>query len=663
MEFIRPSAAAVHKAQDLLQDLVTPSSASDGRVPPISFRYGGRSSTDLFQSWPVTLKAGTPLPEVSTSLVSRVDPDTGLECEIEAKWFDAYPAVEWVVRFRNKGTADTPILEDVQPLCTSLLVDNVPVLHRSRGARCSVEDFLLVSDEMLLGVPVHVSPGEGRSSSQWLPFFNLQDGGQGTILAIGWTGCWAAMFKHTQGKVAVSAGMDRTHLTLHPGEEIRTPGVLVLFWDGDVIAGHNLLRHLILDHHSLKHLGKRVEAPLCAPTWGGMRTPDHLERIQAIEQHRLDYDYYWVDAGWYGPPESYSPDEHKGDWWQHVGDWKVNPVAHPGGLRPISDAARAAGMKFLLWVEPERAMWGTPLSTEHPDWFLGDRTPGSNLLLNLGKPEVRQWMTNFISGLITEHGLNCYRQDFNIDPLPYWRSADEPDRQGITEIRHIEGLYAFWDELLARHPGLLIDNCASGGRRIDIETLGRSIPLWRSDLQCFPGFSPTGAQIQSHGLSHWVPVSACGTQFRPDDTYNVRSALSAGLAFSIFPYEYEAVDPDYPWDWHRDRINEFRRAQPFFAGDYYPLLRCHDNAEDWWACQWNLPENGEAMLLVFRREDSPFVSAEIPLKGLSPHATYQIMEADTDEAFRLDGWELLDTGLPVTLGERRSSTLYFLREV
>ena len=77
----------------------------------------------------------------------------------------------------------------------------------------------------------------------------------------------------------------------------------------------------------------------------------------------------------------------------------------------------------------------------------------------------------------------------------------------MTEIKHIEGLYAFWDELLARHPGLIIDNCAGGGQRIDLETISRSVPLSRSDLQCWP-FDPTREQNQTQGLAPWVPLSA-----------------------------------------------------------------------------------------------------------------------------------------------------------
>ena len=80
-------------------------------------------------------------------------------------------------------------------------------------------------------------------------------------------------------------------------------------------------------------------------------------------------------------------------------------------------------------------------------------------------------MTERISSLIEEFGVTIYRQDFNMAPGPVWTEADTPDRVGMSEIRHIEGLYAFWDELLARHPGLVIDNCSSGGRRIDLESI------------------------------------------------------------------------------------------------------------------------------------------------------------------------------------------------
>src|SRR5262249_34939087 len=156
----------------------------------------------------------------------------------------------------------------------------------------------------------------------------------------------------------------------------------------------------------------------------------------------------------------------------------------------------------MLWFEPERVYKGTPWHKSHPEWLLGNG--GDNFLLNLGNPAARKFLTDFISVRIDEFGLGCYRQDFNIDPLAFWQAADALDRQGATEIHYIEGLYAFWDELLKRHPNLMIDNCASGGRRLDLETLGRATPFWRTDGPR----DPIAHQCHTLGLLSWVPLNA-----------------------------------------------------------------------------------------------------------------------------------------------------------
>ena len=88
-----------------------------------------------------------------------------------------------------------------------------------------------------------------------------------------------------------------------------------------------------------------------------------------------------------------------------------------------------------------------------------------------------------------------------MDPLEYWHAADALDRQGITEVRHVEGYLAYWDELRRRHPDLLIDSCASGGRRNDLETMRRSVPLWRTDWRC----EPIGTQGCGYGIALWIP--------------------------------------------------------------------------------------------------------------------------------------------------------------
>ncbi|MDR3197668.1 MAG: alpha-galactosidase, partial [Planctomycetaceae bacterium] len=123
--------------------------------------------------------------------------------------------------------------------------------------------------------------------------------------------------------------------------------------------------------------------------------------------------YYWIDAGWYGKSETDCPNVFKGDWGT-VGDWIVNKHRHPETLKPISEAIQKANMKFLLWFEPIRTTRGTDAIKAHPEYFVD--TGGGNLLLNLGNPEAKKYITETISGLITENGIDCYREDFNFDP-------------------------------------------------------------------------------------------------------------------------------------------------------------------------------------------------------------------------------------------------------
>ena len=100
--------------------------------------------------------------------------------------------------------------------------------------------------------------------------------------------------------------------------------------------------------------------------------------------------------------------------WPNTGTWEVDRTASPAASAPISDHAHAKGVKIIVWFEPERVTAGTWLAENHPEWVLGGKDGG---LLNLGNPEARQWLTDHVDQLLTEQGIDLYRQDFNMDPL------------------------------------------------------------------------------------------------------------------------------------------------------------------------------------------------------------------------------------------------------
>ena len=94
--------------------------------------------------------------------------------------------------------------------------------------------------------------------------------------------------------------------------------------------------------------------------------------------------------------------------------------------------------------------------------------------------ECADWLIEHVDAQIKAYGIRIYRQDFNFDPLPYWLDAPA-DRLGITENLHIQNYLRFWDELRLRNPDLIIDSCASGGRRNDYEAMRRSVALHFTD--------------------------------------------------------------------------------------------------------------------------------------------------------------------------------------
>jgi len=579
---------------------------------PFSFVYGGKASAELLPNWKRSLVKLPAKDGRETHAVTWADPATGLEVTAEVTLFDQFPAVEALLRFRNTGQADTPILEKVLPLDLHVQVPDKGevVLHHAHGSTCTATDFLPVDQPLPPKAAVDLAPAGGRSSNGRLPFFNLEWPGGGMVGAIGWSGQWALRVARDEtGGVLVQSGQQTTLLKLHPGESIRTPRILLLLWQGDDrFAGHNAFRRLLMAHYLPRVNGELVTPPITQNTWfvfgegNKVTEANQLEAIAAMAP--LGVEVYWLDAGWF-----------EGGWPSGVGSWVPRADAFPRGLRPLSDAAHKLGMKFIVWFEPERVHPASRIGKEHPEFVL--RTGGGDGLFNLGNPEARKWLADWLSKCITEGGIDLYRNDFNIDPLPFWHAADAPDRQGMAEIRYVEGHLALWDELIRRHPGLWIDTCASGGRRIDLETITRSVPLWRSDSQCCGKPMPTWDQVQMAGLSLYVPFHTGGVW--AFDPYNFRSIATTGT--NLCP---DTRAKDFPAELAKAAIAEAKSLRPYYQGDYYPLLPIGLDESHWIGWQLHRPDLGAGFALFFRRPQSPYAAVEASLRGLDPKAAYEV---------------------------------------
>lgn len=637
-------------------------------------------------AWELPFKTGCV--EEGNTLTTTYCFENGLKVTNLAKKYEKYGAYEWVNYIENTSDMPTDIISDLWDCeCTLPLeheeprkweayfpdADTATKVYAPSGSTWSKSEFYCNIDTLDWNGRVnHIYPGGtktyaatgGRSSEGRAPFFNVHKNGHGYIFAIGWTGQWNCEIQRTEDDITFKSKIEDTYFRVMPGEKFRTSSVVILPYEGDVIDAQNKWRRLVKEHFSLiGQPGRDEHGPLCAGIWGGMKTQSVLDRIETIKKNDLPFEYVWMDAGWYGIDTEPTPDEFEGDWGQHTGDWRVSPLIHPNGLKDVSKAIHDAGMKFLLWFEPERVIRTTPTAVEHPEYFLSDNYAyNDNRLLDLGDPDAWKYCFETLSALIEELNIDCYRQDFNFSPLEFWRKNDAPDRRGISEIKHINGMYGLWDALLERFPHLIIDNCASGGRRIDIETLRRSMPMWRSDYQCPANYDVEAAQCHHLTFNSWIPYSGTGTG-RAYDKYRVRSSYAASLTANYsFSERENFADTQEKIDFIKNFAEEYLKIRPYFTEDFYPLTELSDTLDTWSAVQFNRPAENDGVVQVFRRGKSPYETAKFMLRGLKPDSMYLFVDADGGE-FTVSGRELMETGLKLDLPEKRTAKIYFYKEV
>lgn len=620
---------------------------------PFSFIYGGKNSDEILHGWKID-KVKTKISDRRESYkITWKNETSGVEVRLEAIQYEDYPVVEWLLYIKNAGTDESLIFENIKVL--DLEISGGPngrfLLHHNTGSPADGNDYKPHETLLKPGGKKRLAGGNGRSTNVDWSYFNLEKRpDEGIIFAIGWPGQWFADLECNEGNVLkIIAGQERTRFKLFPGEEIRTPLIVMLFWEGEWIRGQNLWRKWMMAHSMPKPGGSLPRPQFVASSsrqYDEMVKANETNQIMFINRYleeNLKLDYWWMDAGWY---------DHHGGGWPRVGTWLVDSNRFPRGLKAVSDYAHSNGIKTIVWFEPERVAAGTWLAKNHPEWILGGEKGG---ILNLGNPEAWEWLVNHIDRTIVEQGIDLYRQDFNIDPLKFWQANDPPDRQGITEIKYVMGLLSFWDELRRRHPNLLIDACASGGRRNDIEIMRRAVPLWRSDY----AYEPVGHQCMTYGISMWLPYHGTGTVAcrnatyygsgkTPVEPYAFWSNVSPSLGFGI---DIRVRDLDY--NTLRRLVNQWRLIITNYFGDFYPLTAWTRDNTHWIAWQFDRPENKSGLVQVFRRENSPYESINLKLREFKDGCKYRFENIDDPgNSFILSGGEVIKNGITVRIPQQ-----------
>ena len=304
-------------------------------------------------------------------------------------------------------------------------------------------------------------------------------------------------------------------LVLAPGESYRTPTLVAAYGaDGLTSASQTLHRYV---RARPGHPGPDRPRPVLLNTWEAVYFDHDVERLKAFADAAagVGIERFVLDDGWFGGRRN----DRAG-----LGDWWVSPDLYPNGLEPLISHVRGIGMEFGIWVEPEMVNPDSDLYRAHPDWALV--TAGyepvlgrQQLVLNLAHPDAFAHILAQLDALLRDHDIAYLKWDMNRDHV----QGSGVDGRAGTHAQTL-ALYRLLDELGRRHPDVEIESCSSGGARIDLEILRRTVRVWTSDCN-----DALERQVIQRSLSMLLPPELTGAHIGP--THSHTTARVHSLAF------------------------------------------------------------------------------------------------------------------------------------
>ncbi len=604
---------------------------------PYSFEVDGVKLNDDIENWDVSVSEESEVGAVysggKTSYITLTHKTNSLVVFVEATIYEENATCEWTVYIKNESEENSGVISEFYAL-NSALDTGKAQLYYSKGSINTSGDFSLMKTEL---TTAGFSCTEGRSSYEYMPYFNIYRENNGVVLGIGWTGDWAASFDRDGESTAVTVKQEHFKAYLLPGEKVRSPLVSLSFYETkNPLKGFNMFRNWISDCVYPENIPDIMTMMEVAGPESTNTTDQIFETLDTFsDEIYANIDYFWMDAGWY---------ENIDGWYDSLGNWIPDASRYDNGIIEISDYARTKGCELVLWYEPERVYANTVMGnagSENENWLVF-KDDNEFAMWNLAETEAFEYLSEYIAASLNENGVTVYRQDFNYDISGMWKYADKEfydGRTGICENHYVTNLYRYLDYLCENVDGLIIDNCASGGRRLDLEMTRRSIPLWRSDYNCSTVEDTLEAtQSQTYGISFWLPVS--GTlSYNSDSEYASRT--------SIMPCRIETFGTV-----HSEYFGEYTLQREMMTENYYPLSNGSYFSNKILAMQYSAEDGSYGEALIYKRTNVNQSEYTLKLNGLSSDKSYEVYDVDSPEnVYSLTGEELMNEGIVLSLPE------------
>lgn len=502
----------------------------------------------------------------------------------------------------------------------------------------------------------------GRSAQGAHPFVVVEHAdGPVTVVAIAWSGKWLVRLDPLPDRhFRLVAGMHRDGFAkvLQPGETFESPRV-VHVTAPDLNAAAIALTQVGRTHW----FPRNIRAETLPIEWNHWWSYEDAEIDDATFRRNVDVaarigvEVCTLDAGWFGPSDT---DSH---WVDHRGDWDlVNEQRFPKGLRSLADYVHQRGMLFGLWCEIEAVGPRAALARQHPD-FLATRAGERLGYVCFGNPAVRDWAFSTLERLILSHGADWIKLDFNLDPGLGCDRTDHGHDSGDGLYEHYRGYYETLDRLRSAYPTTVLENCSSGGLRLDLELLKHvdltflSDPdwpehglqlLWAATLMLPPdrllhwGFSEWRGQ---HPRQDFDPRDPDLTPARLDYYRRIAMLGVTGCSMKL---------PDLP-QWVADRLATHHRCYRDVVRRFVQQGQVrrlteqpgrHGSGSRWAAFQYTIPSTDEHLVFVFRL-DGGEDRRVLRFGGLRPDRDYRVTWQDASIERHISGARLMDEGVEI----------------
>ena len=367
-----------------------------------------------------------------------------------------------------------------------------------------------------------------------------------------------------------------------------------------------------------------------------------------------------MDDGWFGEKYPRLTDNCA------LGDWKVDRNKLPNGIGWLVERADAHGINFGIWIEPEMTNSVSELYDAHPEWVI--KAPerevvkgrgGTQLVLDLGNPEVQDFVFSIVDDLMTENPkIDYIKWDANMPISNHGSQYLPEDKQSHLYIEYHRGFAAVCDRIRAKYPDVTIQACASGGGRANWGVLPWFDEFWVSD-----NTDALQRVYMQWGTSYFFPAIAMASHISatPNHTvfrttslkYRIDVAMSGRLGMEIQPRNMTHEERDLC----RKAIAEYKEIRPVVQlGDIYRLVSPYDG-HNMASMMYVSPEKSEAVFYWWKTET--FYDDHLPrvkMAGLDPEKSYKIRELnriDNEplpyEGLSFTGKFLMENGLEIPL--------------